>query len=126
MRMLIISQLHLFFQEKLGGNIAIGENIRLVQDVFAGVFNLGPNFQRDGSQFDKLFADGETFRLGELTASVIYTPGHTPACVCYLHFALEVHNGPSLSHFFGGAGVPNLDTRPRHAFCFCRKGDRKN
>jgi len=73
-----------YIQEKLGGKIAIGENIRLVQDVFAGVFNLGPNFQRDGSQFDKLFADGETFRLGELTASVIYTPGHTPACVCYL------------------------------------------
>lgn len=73
-----------YIQDKVGGKIAIGENIRLVQDMFAGVFNLGPGFQKDGSQFDKLFADGETFQIGELTASVIYTPGHTPACVCYL------------------------------------------
>ena len=78
-----------YIQEKLGGKIAIGENIRLVQDVFAGVFNLGPDFQRDGSQFDKLFADGESFRIGELTASVMYTPGHTPACVCYLAIRLD-------------------------------------
>ena len=73
-----------YIQEKLGGQIAIGEHIRHVQDVFAGVFNLGPDFQKDGSQFDKLFADGETFQIGELNASVMYTPGHTPACVCYL------------------------------------------
>ena len=59
-----------------------------IQDMFAGVFNLGPGFQKDGSQFDKLFADGETFQIGELTASVIYTPGHTPACVCSFGFAL--------------------------------------
>ena len=78
-----------YIQEKLGGKIAIGENIRLVQDVFAGVFNFGPDFQRDGSQFDKLFADGESFRIGELTASVMYTPGHTPACVCYLAIRLD-------------------------------------
>ena len=105
----------------MGGKIAIGENIRLVQDVFAGVFNLGPNFQRDGSQFDKLFADGETFRLGELTASVIYTPGHTPACVCYLHFALEVHNGPSLSHFFLGRGSLIWTQDPSMLFVFAEK-----
>ena len=73
-----------YIQGKLGGKIAIGENIRHVQDVFAGVFNLGPDFKKDGSQFDKLFADGESFQIGELKASVIYTPGHTPACVCYL------------------------------------------
>ena len=76
-----------YIQDKVGGKIAIGENIRLVQDMFAGVFNLGPGFQKDGSQFDKLFADGETFQIGELTASVIYTPGHTPACVCSFGFA---------------------------------------
>eukprot|EP00439_Symbiodinium_sp_Y106_P059667 s839_g8.t1 len=73
-----------YIQSKLGGKIAIGENIKLVQEVFSGVFNLGPNFRKDGSQFDHLFADGETFKLGELPASVMYTPGHTPACVCYL------------------------------------------
>ena len=72
-----------YIQGKLGGKIAIGENIKLVQEVFAGVFNLGPGFQKDGSQFDKLFADGETFQLGAMRASVIYTPGHTPACVCF-------------------------------------------
>ena len=77
-----------YIQKKVGGKIAIGENIRLVQDMFAGVFNLGPGFQRDGSQFDKLFADGETFQIGELNASVLYTPGHTPACVCSPIFVL--------------------------------------
>ena len=73
-----------YIQERLGGKIAIGENIRLVQEVFAGVFNLGPSFHKDGSQFDKLFADGDSFQIGGLSASVLYTPGHTPACVCYL------------------------------------------
>lgn len=82
-----------YIQEKLGGKIAIGENICLVQDMFAGVFNLGPSFPKDGSQFDKLFADGETFQIGELNASVIYTPGHTPACVCSLVLLLEVVSG---------------------------------
>jgi len=72
-----------YIQEKLGGKIAIGEHIRDVQHVFAGIFNLGQKFKQDGSQFDRLFADGETFQIGSLQASVMHTPGHTPACICY-------------------------------------------
>eukprot|EP00439_Symbiodinium_sp_Y106_P015689 s2667_g2.t1 len=72
-----------YLQGKLGGKIAIGEHIREVQHVFAGIFNLGHRFKQDGSQFDKLFADGETFNIGSLEASVMHTPGHTPACICY-------------------------------------------
>lgn len=72
-----------YLQGKLGGKIAIGEHIREVQHVFAGIFNLGHRFKQDGSQFDKLFADGETLNIGSLEASVMHTPGHTPACICY-------------------------------------------
>ena len=84
-----------YIQEKLGGKIGIGENIRLVQETFAGVFNLGPNFRSDGSQFDKLFADGETFNIGSMAATVLHTPGHTPACVCY-HMGDAVFTGDTL------------------------------
>ena len=84
-----------YIQGRLGGKIGIGEHIRIVQDVFSGVFNLGPDFKKDGSQFDKLFADGEVFNLGELDASVLYTPGHTPACVCY-HIGDALFTGDTL------------------------------
>lgn len=72
-----------YLQEKLGGAIGIGENIKTVQAVFKKIFNLEPSFATDGSQFDKLFADGEEFQLGNLTGEVMYLPGHTPACVAY-------------------------------------------
>lgn len=72
-----------YLKQKLGGQVAIGENIRTVQQVFKGVFNLEPQFEVDGSQFDHLFADGEKFHIGALAAEVMYLPGHTPACVAY-------------------------------------------
>ncbi len=73
-----------YIQEKLGGTLAIGENIRLVQDTFGKIFNAGTEFQRDGSQFDRLFKDGDTFMLGSIPARVMHTPGHTPACLTYV------------------------------------------
>ena len=71
-------------QEKLGGKLAIGENIRIVQDTFGKIFNAGTSFQRDGSQFDRLFKDGDAFMLGSMPGSVMHTPGHTPACLTYV------------------------------------------
>lgn len=68
-----------FVREQVGGKLAIGEKISEVQNIFRDVFNLEKEFLVDGSQFDKLFAEGETFHVGELDAEVIYTPGHTPA-----------------------------------------------
>jgi len=73
-----------YLQEKLGGDIAIGENIITVQETFGKIFNEGTEFERDGSQFDRLLREGNTFMIGELTAKVIHTPGHTPACLTYL------------------------------------------
>ncbi len=73
-----------YLQEELGGKIGIGENITVVQDTFGKVFNAGTEFQRDGSQFDQLFVEGDTFKIGELVASVLHTPGHTPACLTYV------------------------------------------
>ncbi|WP_306048484.1 MBL fold metallo-hydrolase [Oceaniradius stylonematis] len=69
-----------YLQEKLGGKIGIGDQITIVQDTFGKVFNEGTEFQRDGSQFDRLFADGDTYQVGSMTAHVMATPGHTPAC----------------------------------------------
>ncbi|MDX3984976.1 MAG: MBL fold metallo-hydrolase [Achromobacter sp.] len=73
-----------YLQRQLGGVIAIGQSIRTVQGVFKQVFNLEPEFQLDGSQFGRLFADGETFSIGKLTATAIHVPGHTPADMAYL------------------------------------------
>ena len=72
-----------YLKQKLGGKIGIGAQITRVQKVFKGIFNLEPEFRMDGSQFDVLLKDGEAFRIGDLTASVIAVPGHTPACVAY-------------------------------------------
>ncbi|CUJ17923.1 MBL fold metallo-hydrolase [Achromobacter xylosoxidans] len=72
-----------YLQRQLGGVIAIGQSIRTVQGVFKKIFNLEPQFQLDGSQFGRLFADGETFRIGALTASAMHVPGHTPADMAY-------------------------------------------
>ncbi|WP_444931620.1 MBL fold metallo-hydrolase [Microbulbifer sp. SSSA002] len=73
-----------FLRQKLGGRIGIGEQICQVQQIFRDVFNLEREFLADGSQFDHLFKDGETFQVGQLTAKVIYSPGHTPADMAWL------------------------------------------
>ena len=73
-----------YIQEKLGGKLGIGKHITTVQEVFGTLFNEGTEFQRDGSQFDKLFDDDETYSIGALQAQAIYTPGHTPACMTHL------------------------------------------
>lgn len=74
----------LYLQNQLGGKKAIGSSIPNVQKFFASVYNFGDNLPPDGSQFDVLFDDNETFNIGSLTAKVLHTPGHTPACVTYL------------------------------------------
>ncbi len=73
-----------YIQQKLGGKIGVGENIRIVQDVFGKIFNEGTEFQRDGSQFDALFKDGDTYKVGNMDVRVIHTPGHTPACMTHV------------------------------------------
>ncbi len=72
-----------YLKSKLGGKTAIGHQITTVQKVFKGIFNLEEGFRQDGSQFDQLLQDGETFRIGDLTGQVMAVPGHTPACVAY-------------------------------------------
>jgi len=73
-----------YIQQEVGGKIGIGDQISVVQDVFGKVFNEGTRFQRDGSQFDKLFKEGDTFKIGDLNVNVMHTPGHTPACLTYV------------------------------------------
>ncbi|MCB2066051.1 MAG: MBL fold metallo-hydrolase [Erythrobacter sp.] len=73
-----------YLKEKLGGQIAIGEHIATVQGVFGKLFNAEPGFATDGSQFDHLFADGDTFKIGQLEVEVLHVPGHTPACIAYV------------------------------------------
>lgn len=73
-----------YIQEKLGGKIGIGSQITVVQEVFGKVFNEGTEFQRDGSQFDALFEDGDTYQIGTMQAFVLHTPGHTPACMVHV------------------------------------------
>ncbi|HID67065.1 MAG TPA: MBL fold metallo-hydrolase [Roseibacterium sp.] len=73
-----------YIQEKLGGKIGVGANIMVVQDTFGKVFNEGTEFQRDGSQFDALFNDGDTYMIGQMQAYAIATPGHTPACMVHV------------------------------------------
>ena len=73
-----------YVQEKLGGKLGIGANIIVVQDTFGKIFNAGTEFERDGSQFDRLFKDGDEFAIGSLPVAVLHTPGHTPACMTYV------------------------------------------
>ena len=73
-----------YIQRQLGGRIGIGRNITVVQDTFGKVFNEGTEFQRDGSQFDRLFDDGDTYTVGQMTCTAIHTPGHTPACMTHV------------------------------------------
>jgi glyoxylase-like metal-dependent hydrolase (beta-lactamase superfamily II) len=73
-----------YLQTRLGGKIAIGEHITLVQNVFGKLFNAGSDFQRDGSDFDQLWKDGDHFKIGKLDVTVLHVPGHTPACIAYV------------------------------------------
>jgi glyoxylase-like metal-dependent hydrolase (beta-lactamase superfamily II) len=73
-----------YLKEKLGGKITIGKHIDMVQEVFGDVFNVEPEFKRDGSQFDLLLEDGQELALGKLSITAIHTPGHTPACMSFL------------------------------------------
>lgn len=73
-----------YIQERVGGQIGIGDRIKVVQETFGKVFNEGTRFQRDGSQFDKLFEEGDVFMIGQLRGEVLHTPGHTPACLTYV------------------------------------------
>ncbi|PSM18655.1 MBL fold metallo-hydrolase [Nitratireductor sp. StC3] len=73
-----------YIQEKLGGKLGIGDRITIVQDTFGKVFNEGTEFQRDGSQFDRLFKDGDSYTIGSMTAYAMHTPGHTPACMTHV------------------------------------------
>lgn len=73
-----------YIQQHVGGKLGIGQNITVVQNTFGKLFNAGSDFCMDGSQFDHLFADQETFMLGTISATAIHTPGHTPACMTYV------------------------------------------
>ncbi|MDP5085647.1 MAG: MBL fold metallo-hydrolase [Yoonia sp.] len=73
-----------YIQQKLGGKIGVGDKIMVVQETFGKIFNEGTEFQRDGSQFDALFKDGDTYMIGTMQAFAMYTPGHTPACMVHV------------------------------------------
>lgn len=73
-----------YIQERLGGRIGIGAQITTVQETFGKIFNEGTRFQRDGSQFDRLFGEGDSLMIGQLRGDVMHTPGHTPACLTYV------------------------------------------
>jgi glyoxylase-like metal-dependent hydrolase (beta-lactamase superfamily II) len=85
-----------YLKEQLGGTLAIGAQITTVQKAFGSLFNAGPEFGRDGRQFDRLLQDGETFRIGGLDARALHTPGHTPACMTYV-----VRDGGETAAFVG-------------------------
>ncbi len=73
-----------YIQKKLGGKIGISEKISDIQNIFGKTFNAGTEFQRDGSQFDKLFKDNDEYKIGNIICKVINTPGHTPACTAHV------------------------------------------
>jgi glyoxylase-like metal-dependent hydrolase (beta-lactamase superfamily II) len=73
-----------YVQAQVGGRLGIGEHIRGVQETFGRLFNAGPGFRSDGSQFDQLFKDGERYMIGDIEAVALHTPGHTPACMTHL------------------------------------------
>jgi glyoxylase-like metal-dependent hydrolase (beta-lactamase superfamily II) len=95
-----------YLKKHLGGQIAIGEQITRVQKVFKGIFNLEPQFKLDGSQFDRLLADGQSLAVGSLTGTVMAVPGHTPACVAY-QFGDAVFVGDTL--FMPDVGTARCD-----------------
>ena len=102
-----------YIQAKLGGKIGISEHIVTVQDVFGKMFNAGTEFERDGSQFDRLLKDGDHYQVGTITATAIHTPGHTPACMAH-HIGDAVFVGDTLFMPDGGtarADFPGGDAR---------------
>lgn len=96
-----------YLREQLGGKIAIGSRISDVQAVFSRVFNTGAEFATDGSQFDVLFDDGDTFHIGELVVEVWHTPGHTPACATYIINRQQAFIGDTL--FMPDMGTARCD-----------------
>jgi glyoxylase-like metal-dependent hydrolase (beta-lactamase superfamily II) len=104
-----------YIQGKLGGKIGIGAKITVVQEVFGKVFNEGTEFQRDGSQFDVLFNDGDTYQIGGMMGFAIHTPGHTPACMthvvgdaCFVGDTLFMPDGGSARADFPGGDAGQL------------------
>ncbi len=89
-----------YLKQVLGGQLGIGGNITTVQRTFGDLFNAEPGFARDGRQFDHLFQDGERFQIGELTATALHTPGHTPACMTYV-VSDETSTPPETAAFVG-------------------------
>ncbi|WP_325917845.1 MBL fold metallo-hydrolase [Pseudomonas frederiksbergensis] len=85
-----------YLKEKLGGKIGIGSQIATVQEVFGSLFNVGGEMPRDGSQFDHLFVNDETFTLGTLQCRALHTPGHTLACMTYV-----ISDGEETAAFVG-------------------------
>ncbi|MNF92989.1 putative metallo-hydrolase [compost metagenome] len=85
-----------YLKEKLGGKIGIGSQIATVQEVFATLFNTGGQMPRDGSQFDHLFVNDESFTVGTLQCRALHTPGHTPACMTYV-----ISDGQETAAFVG-------------------------
>ncbi len=73
-----------YIQDQVGGKIGIGDRITTVQNTFGKIFNEGTAFQRDGSQFDALLAEGDSLMIGQMRLDVMHTPGHTPACMTYV------------------------------------------
>lgn len=96
-----------YLQERVGGRIAIGEHIREVQATFKKLYNLERDFLPDGSQFDHLFKDGETFRIGEVEAKALLVPGHTPADMAYLVDGESLFVGDTL--FMPDVGTARAD-----------------
>ena len=95
-----------YIQQRLGGKIAIGFNISVVQNTFGPIFAAGPGFARDGSQFDVLLRDGDTIQIGQLAGIAMHTPGHTPACMTYV-FGDAVFVGDTL--FMPDGGTARAD-----------------
>lgn len=95
-----------YLRQQLGGRIGIGSQITRVQKAFKGIFNLGPDFPADGSQFDALLSDGQSLSVGTLNGTVIAVPGHTPACVAY-QFGDAVFVGDTL--FMPDVGTARCD-----------------
>lgn len=95
-----------YLKKQLGGQTAIGDHITQVQKVFKDIFNLESSFQQDGSQFDRLLASDEEFKVGDLAGKVLFVPGHTPACVAY-QFGDAIFVGDTL--FMPDVGTARCD-----------------
>lgn len=95
-----------YIKNRLGGKIAIGANISVVQETFGEIFNAGEDFARDGSQFDVLLRDGDSIRIGDMAGCALHTPGHTPACMTYV-LGDAIFVGDTL--FMPDAGTARVD-----------------